>query len=108
MDHKQLCPINETPVLISSQIPTAFTFVTLENSIRASNDINFQKIQAIARMHPSKYEEDSNILVEFGGLLKRTCTFVRDWSSPDITPNTFHIYAKNFLQKKLLSCIKIR
>ena len=80
MNHKRLCPINEIPVLISSQIPTAFTFVTLKNFIRASNDIDFQRIQAIARMHHSKYEEDSDILVEFGDLLKRTCTFVRDWS----------------------------
>ena len=62
MNHKQLYPINETPVLISSQIPTIFAFVTLEHSIRASNNPNFQRIQAIARMHPSKYNEDPSTL----------------------------------------------
>ena len=100
MDHKQLCPINETPVLISSQIPTAFTFITLEKSIRASNDTNFQRIQDISRMHPSKYLSEPSILQEFENLLKTTCTFVTDWSDPVITNNTFRLYAKKFPAKE--------
>ena len=59
-----------------------------------------QRIQAIARMHPSKYNEDPSILEEFEHLLKNTCTFARDCSSSDITPNTFHLYAKIFPAKE--------
>ena len=91
--------IDETHVLISSQIPTAFTFITLEKSIRASNDTDFQRIQAISRIHPSNYVSDPSILEEFEDLLKTTCTFVTDWSDPVITNNTFRLYAKTFPAK---------
>ena len=34
------------------------------------------------------------IVEEFKALLKNTCTFVPDWSSPEITPSTVRFYAK--------------
>ena len=54
--------------------------------------MNFQRLQVISRLSPNVITDD--IVKEFETLLSNTCTFVRDWSSPEITPSTVRFYAK--------------
>ena len=67
MDHKQLYPPKGLPFLVSSNILTSFEFVRLYHSIRATGDPSFQRLQILARLHPTKYTE--NLLNEFEYLL---------------------------------------
>ena len=41
-----------------------------------------------------KYEEDPALTDEFRRLIVSVYTFVDDWSSPEITPNTYRLYGK--------------
>ena len=92
MDHKQLEPVNGKPFLLSSHIVTCFSVVRLNHSVRASSDANFQRLQIISRMSPNHITDE--ISHEFETLISNTCTFVPDWSSPEITPSTVRFYAK--------------
>ena len=92
MDHKQLEPVTGKPFLLSSHIVSCFSVIRLQHSVRASTDLNFQKLQVISRMSPNDITDD--IVNEFETLLSNTCTFVHDWSSPEITPSTVRFYAK--------------
>ncbi len=100
LDHKQLQPINGKPFLVSPMVLTCFKFVSLSESVRASGDINLQRIQYIARMHPDKYEEDPRLISEFKDLLLSTCTFVDNWDDDIISPTTYRLYGKKYPARK--------
>ena len=75
MDHRQLSSIDGRPFLLWTYILTSFEFITLEKSVRASNDLDFARLQYIARLCPSKYTEDPSLINEFKDLLGRVCSF---------------------------------
>ena len=76
LDHKKLPPIAGNPFLTSPMIMSCFEFINMNDSVRASGDINLQRIQQIACLNPMKYEEDESLIPEFKDLLLKTCTFV--------------------------------
>ena len=96
LDQKQLPPIEGKPFLVSPMILSCFEFILLNESVRASGDPSLQRIQQIARMNPSMYEENPELITEFESLLSSTCTFVDSWSDPEITPTTFRLYGKKY------------
>ena len=54
MDHTQLAPIKGKPFLVSSHILCCLKMFRLEHSVRANEDLDFQKRQQIARMYTLK------------------------------------------------------
>ena len=92
MDHRQLDPMDGKPFLTSLHVITCFSTHMLKHSVRASADPQFQRLQILARMSPDDYADE--LISEFKSLLSSVCTFVDDWSSPEITPNTVRFYAK--------------
>ena len=104
LDHKQLAPINGKPFLLSSHVLSCFEFTHVEESVRASGQIDFQRIQNIARMHPDKYEENPELIDEFEELLLSTCTFVSSWNDEKITPSTYRLYGKRMPAKEATDC----
>ena len=100
MDHKQISSINGRPFLLWTYILTSFEFVTLEQSVRATNDPDFARLQHIARLSPSKYENDPSLLPEFKHLVESTCSFAPTWDDQIITPNTFRLYGKRVPAKE--------
>ena len=73
MDHRQLAPVCGHPFLVASDILTYFEFVRLNHSIRACGDPDFQRLQFLSRLHPTKYT--SELLNEFEELLSRVRYF---------------------------------
>lgn len=100
IDHTQLQPVNGRPFLTSSHVITCFKMTMLKTSVRAVGDLNFQRIQQIARMHYSKYQIHPDLISEFKRLLGCTCTFVTTWNDPAITPSTYRLYGKKFPAKE--------
>ena len=94
MDHTQLQPVQGRPFMLSSHVITCFKMVMLQTSVRASGDVQFQRLPDIARMYHMEYEEKPSLLDEFKNLLSETCTFVDSWSSPAITPSTYRLYGR--------------
>ena len=94
LDHKQLAPIDGSPMLTSPLVISCFEFICLKESVRASSDVNLQRIQNIARMNPIHYDNDSTLISEFKDLLLSTCTFVDNWDNEVITPTTYRLYGK--------------
>ena len=84
MDHTQIQPVEGRTVFNSSHMIPCFKMVTLENSVRAINYTNFQRIQKIARFHYSKFNENKDLLDEFTELCSSTFTFVLSWDDPRI------------------------
>ena len=50
----------------------------LKHSVRENEDLDFQRQKQIARMHPTKYINNSRILNEFKQLASETLTFVNN------------------------------
>lgn len=100
LDHYQLPPIKGKPFTTSPHILTSFEFVRLQHSVRASGDPDFHRLQKLVRLHPSKYEEYSALIDEPRRIIVSVCAFVDNWSSPDITPNTYCLCGNEFLQKR--------
>ena len=75
---------------------SCFEFINMNDSVRESGDINLQRIQQIARLNPMKYEEYESLIPEFKELLLKTCTFVDNWYSNAISPNTYRLNGKKF------------
>ena len=94
IDHTQLQPVEGRPFLLSSHVITCFKMIKLQSSVRASDDIELQRIIQIASMHYSAYVDDPELLVEFRTLVSNTCVFVENWDSPEITPSTYRLYGK--------------
>ena len=89
MDHCQLTSPNGKSFLMSSLILTSFVMIELVHSVCAHSDPQFQRVQAITHMHPSTFDNDESIIPEARELINNIFTFVDNWQSPLITPNTF-------------------
>ena len=68
--------------------------VSLETSVRASGDPNFERAQQIARYPYWKFAESPELIDEFVELVSSNFTFVEDWTSEKITPSTYRLYSK--------------
>ena len=91
-DVQQMLPIHGLPFLLSPHMLTSFMFFQLEKSVRASQDVFLQRIQAITRMAPQELSVE--ILDEFRRLILEKCTHVPDWSHSLITPSTLRMFGK--------------
>jgi hypothetical protein len=94
LDHTQIQPIDGRPFLTSSHIIPCFKMVCLKHSVRASSDVQFQRIQEIARYSYKKFENEPNLMEEFIQLCSAHLTFVPNWDNPVITPQTMRLYSK--------------
>ena len=94
MDHMQFNPIDGRPFLTSSHVISCFNMVRLQHSVRAHNDPGFQRFQQIARMHPSKYDENPDLIDEFETLVSDVFSFAPTWQDPLITTQTYRLYAR--------------
>ena len=94
MDHKQIQPINQLPFLTSSLVMTCFEAVELKQSVRAHEDIDFQRLQNITRMDTFQLVNDSVIKNDFFELAGRILTFVPDWNDRRITPNIMRCFSR--------------
>jgi len=103
MDHTQLQPVKGRPFLLSTHVITCFKMVKLEACVRAARDKDFQRLQEITRMHFSCFDNDSDLLEEFKSLLRNVPTYVPNWSSPEITPETYRLYGRK-IQEVLSGC----
>ena len=70
----QLQPINGRTFLLSTHVITCFKMVKLQSSVRAAGDVDFQQLQAIVRMHYSKYIEHPELLDDMRVLLNNVPT----------------------------------
>lgn len=93
MDHTQLQPIKELPILTSSFMLTCFQMVSLEHSVRAHGDPDFQRLQAITRMNPVLLQSSEALKNEFFNLAEKL-TYVSDWNDPRIGPNMMRAFAR--------------
>ena len=100
MDHAQIQPINGRPFLTSCHIIPCFQAVALKYSVRASNDLDFVRIQTIARMNYKKIELDSNLVDEFLTLCSDFFTFADSWESSKILPSTMRLFSKKILARE--------
>ena len=78
--NKLLQSVEGYPFLVSSHIISCFWLIVLQHSVRAAGDKSFQKLQNIAQMHPTKYEQDPSILIDFQNILRHKYTFVNYWN----------------------------
>ncbi len=70
--------------------------VSFVNSIRASGDAAFQKIQELARFNYIKFEEEPDLIDEFVRLLvvSENFTFIDNWNDEQITSSTYRLYGR--------------
>ena len=73
MDHTQLLPVSELPLLLSSLIITCFVMVDLKTSVRCVDAVNFQRLQELLRMSYLKY--NPRYFIEMSELLSIVPTF---------------------------------
>ena len=111
MDHTQIQPINARPFLTSTHIIPCFKMVALETSVRASGDIDFQRIQTIARTRYKDLEDNPDLVEEFIRLVSNSFTFVDNWESMEITPSTYRKFpakeaARQFVERVRRSIIQ--
>ena len=100
MDHTQLQPINGRPFLTSVHVIPCFRMIELKTSVRASDDVAFQRIQEICRFSHRKLKESPNLVDEFLDLCSNHLTFVPNWTDPAITTNTYRLYSKKVPAKE--------
>ena len=100
LDHLQIQPFDARPFLTSTMVIPCFQMVALETSVRASNDPKHQRIQQISRYSLRKLNENPLLIDEFLQLVSDSFTFVQDWSSNEITANTYRLYSKKFPAKE--------
>ena len=95
MDHLQTSPVKERPLLTSSQIIPCFQMLALKFSVRAADDVNFRRIQEIARMTVLELITENNDHVkEFINLVSNNCMFVENWEDDVIDKKTYRLYSK--------------
>ena len=94
MDHTQLQPINQLPVLTSSMMITCFQMFCLKHSVRAHNDIEYQRLQEITRMNPYVLIQSEALKTEFFDLAGRILTYVNDWTNQKIEPNMMRAFSR--------------
>ena len=96
MDHIQLQHVKGRPFILSSHTLTCFEMIMLQNSVIIYEDAPFQRLQDIARIYYKKYIDTREIISEFKHLISETCSFVENWSFPEIRPSTYRLYGKQF------------
>ena len=85
LDHTQCQPINAMTFLMSSLLMTCFTFVVLNESVRAAEDeLEFQEFQRLTWMSPTKLISDPSHKVGFYELMD-IFQFADNWNDPRIT-----------------------
>ena len=94
MDHTQLQHINGRAFTISTQVITCFKMVTLQLSVQADGDVDFQRLQEIIHMHYSKYIEYPELLGDLRVLLCNFPTYVQTWTSSQIYTDTYRLYGR--------------
>ena len=102
MDNSQIQPINQIPFLTSTLVLTCFLALELKHSVRAHNDIDFQRLQSITRMDPFELEHDMETKNEFFNLEEKILTFVPDWSDKRINPNMMRVFSRRKLAQNAL------
>ena len=100
LDHMQIQAFKNRPLLTSTHIITCFVMVALRNSVRAGNDLNFQRIQEIIRYDHKKVQEEPELVDELIDLCSRYLTFVDDWNDPQIPPSAMRLYSKRVPAKE--------
>ena len=103
MDHAQFRPIKGKPFLVSSHILSCLKIFTLKSSFGANADLDCQRRQKIARLHPSKYINNPQLLHDCKQLASETFTFINNWNYPKKDPNTYGLFDRGNLLKKLLA-----
>ena len=105
----QLQPIRGRPFLVPPCVIPCYKIIPIKNSVRAQDD-NFFRIHQIARKFYKELIENSQLIDGF----ERLCggfMFVDLLYDPEITPETFRIYAKNFpaeeASRNLIYSVKI-
>ena len=92
MDHAQLGAIKAWPFLLSSHILTDFNLVALTKSVRASSDLNYQRIMEITRMSPNYLKGNKAIEKEFKQLVGTNFNYVDSWEK--VPPGVTRMYPK--------------
>ena len=92
IDILQLKPIHGRPPLLSSFMITSHVFVRLQESVRAADDVDFQKIQKLTRIFPTDYTDEDK--TTFRSLIKNNCTFVDSIDDPEIPKNATFCFGK--------------
>jgi hypothetical protein len=101
LDHTQIQPVKGRPFLTSTHIIPCFKMVSFVNSIRASGDAAFQKIQELARFNYIIFEEEPDLIDEFVRLLvSENFTFIDNWNDEQITPSTYRLYGRRVPAKE--------
>ena len=94
MDHTQIQPINQLPLLTSTLILTCFQAIELKHSVRPHGDIPFQRLQQITRMEPDKLIGNNDLKNEFFNLCNQILTFTSTWEDSRINPNMMRAYSR--------------
>jgi hypothetical protein len=101
LDHTQIQLVKGRPFLTSTHIIPCFKMVSFVNSIRASGDAAFQKIQELARFNYIIFEEEPDLIDEFVRLLvSENFTFIDNWNDEQITPSTYRLYGRRVPAKE--------
>lgn len=94
MDHTQIQPVKGRPFLTSCNVLPCFKMVELQESVRASGDMTFQRIQQIARYSHKRLKKEPHLIEEFKRLCSDHLTFVPTWDDDKIGPRTMRLYSK--------------
>jgi predicted GIY-YIG superfamily endonuclease len=95
MDPRQLRPVQGLPAMLSPFMITCYKFVQLLHSVRASEDVNFQRLQDISRMLVTAYKRDANLVTEFRQLVRDNCVFITDWNDSRITMAMLQVFGRH-------------
>ena len=92
MDVLQLQPIDGLPPVMSPLMFCNFVFLRLERSMRATNDLVHQEIQALTRLSSHEYNKRQTA-ERLKELLINNCRFVEAVDSPEIPLNAIFVFA---------------
>ena len=94
MDHTQTQPINAMPFLMSTLMLTSFTFVKLNESVRASEDAPFREFQQLTRTNPYVLRENLEMKARFLELAGNIFEYVDSFDDPKIRKNMSLVFAR--------------
>jgi len=90
LDHLQMQAIGGRPVLMSPHILTCFDMFLLRQSVRASRDAPYRRLQDITRYSREAFTTD--VIAEFCSILATNCNFVN--SDANVAPHILRIFGK--------------
>ena len=90
MDHLQLLPFKGTPVLLSLYVITDFTFLRLQQSVRAARDPILQEIISLTRT----INWDNPRRRRLANLLRNNVIFVDSFNDPRIPPDAVFVFGR--------------